>query len=192
MSMSGTPAICVIATALVPVPAPSTIQIHETRITATSAAITTKRSRRSTVSRTVASVTAIVVPLPPSGAAELQLVLVVGVEQTVLVPGDVRQRAMAAVQVEFDGAEAFGEPGCILRLMEHPALRKHQNHLLFAVRHRVAYRLAVRANDPGNLDPRPPLVEVPVEINLGEYRILYRLDNDREDLEHRADRLVLA
>jgi hypothetical protein len=58
MSMSGTPAICVIATALVPVPAPRMIQIQETTMTAIRAVTTTQRSRRSTASRTVVSVTA--------------------------------------------------------------------------------------------------------------------------------------
>ena len=62
MSMSGMPAIWVIATALIPVPAPSTIQTHATTMTATSAATTTKRSRRSTASRTVGSVAVIAVP----------------------------------------------------------------------------------------------------------------------------------
>src|SRR3984893_7985276 len=37
---------------------------------------------------------------------------------------------------------------------------------------------------------RAPL-EVPVEFDLREERGLERLDNDREDLKHRADRLVL-
>src|SRR5881296_3550755 len=98
MSMSGIPAIWVMATALIPVPAPSTIQLHAT----TRAATTTKRSRRSTPSRTVVSVTVIAVTVP-SGATKLLFILVIGVEQAVLVPGDVRQRAVTAAQVEFDG-----------------------------------------------------------------------------------------
>src|SRR5215472_3750387 len=72
-------------------------------------------------------------PRAPSGAPELQVVLVVGVEQTVLVPGDVRQRAVATVQLEFDRPQALGEAGCILGLVEHPALGQHQNYLLFVV-----------------------------------------------------------
>ena len=61
MSMSGMPAIWVIATALIRVPAPSTIQIQATTMTATKAATTTKRSRRNTASRTLVSVTVIAV-----------------------------------------------------------------------------------------------------------------------------------
>jgi hypothetical protein len=90
MSMSGILAICVIATALIPVPAPSTIQIQATAMTETRAATTTKRSRRKAASRSVVSPGAIAVLGPLSGAAKPHLVFVIAVEQTVLVPSDMR------------------------------------------------------------------------------------------------------
>src|SRR6516162_7695475 len=107
---SGIPDRRVMATVLIPVPALSKTQIQAIAVTATSAVTRIRRSRRKTVSRTVVS-----------GASKLLLVFVIGVDQTVLVPSDIRQRAMAPVQVEFDGSETLGKAGRVLGLMEHPA-----------------------------------------------------------------------
>ena len=60
-----------------------------------------------------------------SGATKLLLVLVVGMDQTVLVPSDMRQRAVTPVQIEFDSSQALGKAGCILGLVEHPAFGQH-------------------------------------------------------------------
>src|SRR6516225_6571246 len=92
----------------------------------------------------------------PSGAAELPLVLVKAVQHAVLVPGDICKRAVTAAQVELDRPGAFGEAGCILGFMEHPTIGEHQDDPLLPVRHRIAYRLAVRPHYTGNFDPRPP------------------------------------
>ena len=54
-------------------------------------------------------------PLVTSGPAEFPLILVEGVEHAVLAPGDMRQRAMPAVQVEFDRSHALGKTGGGLR-----------------------------------------------------------------------------
>jgi hypothetical protein len=50
----------------------------------------------------------------------------------------------------------------------------------------------VRPNDAGNFDPRPPFLDIPLEVDLGKQRVLDRLDAGREDLKHRAGRLILA
>ena len=54
-------------------------------------------------------------PLVTSGLTEFPLILVEGVEHPVLVPGDMRQRAVPAVQVEFDRSHALGKTGGGLR-----------------------------------------------------------------------------
>ena len=85
---------------------------------------------------------------------------------------------MAAVQVEFYPSQAFGKARCILSLVEHPTLGQHQNHLLFLVRHRVADRFAARSQYIVDLDPRAAILKVPFKLDLGEYRVLYCLDNN--------------
>src|SRR5215472_17702058 len=99
---------------------------------------------------------------------------------------------MPAVQVKFDRRHAFSKAGGVLGLVKHPTGGEDQNYPLFPIRHRVADRLAVRPNDAGYLDPRPPPLEVPVELDFGKERILDRLNTGRKDLELRADRLVSA
>jgi hypothetical protein len=42
----------------------------------------------------------------PSGAAKLPLVLFISVEQAILVPCDIRERAVVPTQIEFDGSRA--------------------------------------------------------------------------------------
>src|SRR5215472_13172065 len=189
MSMSGIPAICVIATALVPVPAPSAIQIQAAATTAMRAVTTTKRSRRNTASSIVVSA-AIITAVRASRAAELPFVVVERVEHAVLVPGDVRQRAVPAVQVEFDRPHALGKTRGVLGLVKHPAVWQHCDNPLLLVGHRVADRFAVRRYDAGDLDPRPPFLEIPFALDLGKQRMFDRLDHCRENLEQRADRLV--
>ena len=125
-------------------------------------------------------------------SAELLLVFVVAVHQALRTPGDVRHRAVPAVQVEPDRAGALGEAGDVLGLVKHPAVRQHRDHLMLLVGDRIADRLAVRAHRAGYLDAGPPLVQIPVEGDRREQRILDGLDDDREDLEHGADRLVRA
>src|SRR5271155_4921240 len=56
----------------------------------------------------------------------------------------------------------------------------------------VADRLAMRAHYLRHLDARPSLVQVPIEGDRREKRILDGFDDDREDLEHGDDRLVRA
>jgi len=50
-----------------------------------------------------------------SGPAEFPFIFVEGVKYAVLVPGDMRQRAVPAVQVEFDRPHALGKTGGVLR-----------------------------------------------------------------------------
>jgi hypothetical protein len=52
---------------------------------------------------------AVIAALKPSGTTELPFIFVVGVDEAVLVPGDMRQGAVTPVQVEFDGPETSGE-----------------------------------------------------------------------------------
>src|SRR5215467_5684490 len=177
MSMSGIPAICVIATAVVPVPAPNTIQIQAAKITMTRAATTTQRSRRSTVSRTLVSET-----------VDTALGRVVRGGQTFAYT----RRNCEPFRSGSTRCAPVSKARGVLGLVKHPTVREGQNYPLFPIRHRVADRLAVRPNDAGYLDPRPPPLEVPVELDFGKERILDRLNTGRKDLEHRADRLVSA
>src|SRR5215469_6000840 len=178
---SGIPDRRVMPIVLMPVPAPITTQIHAIAVTARRAVSRISRSCRNTLSKAVSS-----------GAPELLLVLVIAVNQPVLVPGDMGQRAVAPVQVEFDGADAFGKAGCTLGFVENPSIRKHRDHPVFLIGNRVAYRLAVRLHNISYLNSGAPAVEIPFEVDFGKERLLDRLDNDRKDLEHRADRLILS
>src|SRR5215831_12300042 len=155
--MWGIPDLRVMPIVLIPVPAPSATQIQAITVTASSAATRIRRSRRSSRSRAVVS-----------GASKFLLVLVIGMNQTVLVPSNICQRAVTPVQVEFDRPQTLGKARCILSLVEHPAFGQYQNHPFFQIGHRVAYRLAVRPHHIGNLDRRPPLIEVPVELDFCE------------------------
>ena len=82
--------------------APSTIQIQAAAITAMRAATTRKRSRRARLRERSSQRRSTPRSVVPSGTTKFPLILVEGVEHAVLVPGDLRQRAVPAVQVEFD------------------------------------------------------------------------------------------
>jgi hypothetical protein len=58
--------------------------------------------------------------------------------------------------------------------------------------HRIADRLATCPDDARHLDARDALDEVPLEGDRFELRVLDGLDDNREDLELRADFLVRA
>src|SRR5271166_3384258 len=187
MSQPSIPAIAVISTALISMPAPATSQPHAMTRTTTSPATSAIRSRLSIASSEPAAMAALGL-----WSAELLLVLLVAVHLAVRPPGDIRHRAMAAVQIELDRAGTLGEAGDILCLVKHPAVRYHCNDLMLHVGNWVADRLAMRADYVRHLDARSSLVQVPIEGYRCEQRILDRFDDDREDLKHGADRLVRA
>src|SRR3712207_5771637 len=171
-----------------PIPAPARIQAQAATITAVSADTTMIRSRASSTSSLVGPAAP---PRPAaagstglirSGTAELLLVPLVAVHEAVLVPCDVRQRAVPAAQVELDGPGALGDAGRVLGLVEHPPLRQDEDRPLLLVRHRVADGLAARLEHAGDGHPRRAPVQVPVELDVGEDRVLDRLDDRREDL----------
>src|SRR5215472_2612908 len=176
----------VMSTALISMPAPVSSQPQAMARTATSPATSTTRSRCSTASSKLAPVPALL------GPAELLLVFFVAVQEAVRAPGNVRHRTMPTVQVEPDLPGALGEAGDILGLVKHPAIRQHGDHLMLRIGDRVANRLAMCVHRWWHLDAGAPLVQVPIEGNRREQRILDGLNDDREDLEHGADRLVRA
>src|SRR5215472_12076257 len=65
-----------------------------------------------------------------------------------------KPKSVPAVQVEFDRPHALGKTGGVLGFVKHPTAGQHQDDALFAIRHRVADRLAVRPNEAGLDGPR--------------------------------------
>src|SRR5215472_3022384 len=84
------------------------------------------------------------------------------------------------------------QASCVFRLVEDPAVWQHADHTMFLVRDRVSNRLAARTKQLRHLDTGDALLNVPVEIDLGENRIVKFFDDHAEDLKHCADRLILT
>jgi len=75
------------------------------------------------------------------------------------------------IQVKRNWAAGLAGAAGDLGLSELETLREIDAHAMLGPCHRVADRFAVRSNDAGDLDPRPPSLEIPFELDLGKQRI---------------------
>jgi len=97
-----------------------------------------------------------------------------------------------AVEIEFYRPDAFSEAGGAFGFVENPAVWQYREYAVLLVGDGIAYRLAVCPDDAWHLDARGTLGQIPVKGNRSKLRILDGLDDNREDLEHRAGLLVRA
>src|SRR3546814_4220926 len=116
------PAISVIWTAVISIPAPSSSQPQARTTPAPRPTASSSRSRLSAASSKVGGASG------GLGAAELLLVLVIAMHEAIRPPGDMRERTVATTEIELDRADALREAGGVLSLMEDPALGRSEEH----------------------------------------------------------------
>src|SRR5262249_20737413 len=111
---------------------------------------------------------------------------------TARAPGNICERAVALVEIKLQFADAFGVTRRVFRFVEDPAVWQDTDHSVFLVSDWIANGLAARAKQLRHLDAGHAFLDVPVEVDLGEDRIVQFFYDRAEYLEHCTDRLILA
>jgi hypothetical protein len=76
--------------------------------------------------------------------------------------------------------------------VEEPAIRQQREHAMFGVSDGIPDRFTSRGEQFRDLYAGRPALNVRVEISLRKDRSVIMLDDNTEDLEHRATGLILT